>query len=1212
MESGGRAAKLGIEFERLWAIQHALAVLGGQYRSLLWEPVGEDEKGVDLWITRIDGRREAHQLKRQNRDKGSWTVADLRREGILQHARAQLDRDRNAQYVFVSSCVAPHLQTITEQSRRANNDPIVFHRDLVSKNTDRSKAFAEVMADWGFDPRIPDELSAAFRLLQRMEFVVQDPGARFRRMLEQTAGATVDGRPAEILRVLGNFLDGNLGNDLHMEDIRSCLKREGLNTRELGGDPTLPGAIEALQDRFDKSIAPSLIAGAPIHRPEMDQLISSITKQERPHIIFVHGQASAGKSVAVHQMFLSLRAAGVPCLPMRLDIWRPEGHPYEYGRSKLLLPASPASSLRAFAGNRTAVLLLDQLDALRWTSINSHGAWDACAAIIEEALADTKTTVVVTCRTFDLENDPKIAEWKRSKKQPEYRVEDVRIGDLPEKAVSDLLSQKDVKFASLPIRQQQLLRQPGPLALWWHITSVGKTPPHFENVTQLIRQDISLRKQEAVRNHDVPERDVNECVRSLVSFMDENGRLDAPEALFASFGTSVAALCSVGLIKREGSSLAFRHQSYFDYLVAAKVFDDALRENRNVLAWLKSNQSLFRRDQLRQLLTLLRDSDPTRHESVLRDSIQDPGVRFHLKHLIFGLLRQSDPPLEHELRLVAELAPDRKWWSHIQATILWASPAWFDALYDNGTLKEWLTTWSDENSLRELIQFLRSAGGHRPDAIDQLLAPYWNRGAEWTDRLEFLFGFDPSDDTPVMAQYRLEKIRQGDWRINDIYLDRLAVKYPARVVPLFEAITNAWFTRLRDVYKGHADGELPQWTIREDHLETDVLAAVRSDAHKAWCVFAKVLRSFAQMLRILDRRKLRNQTLEDLGGPHWHAHHRLTDATEFVQQLVTEAVKGLASNSPGDIVKILNSTDFRKAGCLERSIAEGLVEGTNCLADHAIAWLCDEPARFRLAGRINEIPWEPARDLIARFAPHCSDATLAVLERAILKYHEEWEYRSFKFQLDMPSGHITPNAWGRAQNVLLSAMPASRMSAAACHTAATWRRKFGDPALERPDCSTSIGGRVSSPIPTNRLDLVSDREWLRIIRTKWPDSSKAKWRQIGHEIVGEASTRHFAEALGEAAKQDPRRFAALVLRVPSDSNPIYFDQLLRGIGDKWSPEGASDEGSVPRQEIENVIEHIGDCEDAGYVMTVCRLVESHSETGGVLLLVEIQDERLHI
>jgi len=123
MELGGRASKLGNTYERLYAIKMALHVMAGRLRSLIWEPRGDNENAIDVQVTDSDSQRINCQLKRQNQSKEIWSVAELRREGILQYARDLLERDPSATYRFVSSCGVRFLRDISEQSHRAD-DPV--------------------------------------------------------------------------------------------------------------------------------------------------------------------------------------------------------------------------------------------------------------------------------------------------------------------------------------------------------------------------------------------------------------------------------------------------------------------------------------------------------------------------------------------------------------------------------------------------------------------------------------------------------------------------------------------------------------------------------------------------------------------------------------------------------------------------------------------------------------------------------------------------------------------------------------------------------------------------------------------------------------------------------------------------------------------------------------------------------------------------------
>ena len=78
-----------------------------------------------------------------------------------------------------------------------------------------------------------------------------------------------------------------------------------------------------------------------------------------------------------------LDAADVAYLPIRLDRQTPQNNSQDFGDC-LGLPESPVACLRAVARDRPSVLILDQLDALRWTSQHSLEAIGICQTLVRE------------------------------------------------------------------------------------------------------------------------------------------------------------------------------------------------------------------------------------------------------------------------------------------------------------------------------------------------------------------------------------------------------------------------------------------------------------------------------------------------------------------------------------------------------------------------------------------------------------------------------------------------------------------------------------------------------------------------------------------------------------------------------------------------------------------------------------------------------------
>lgn len=77
-EKGGRADKAGNKYEIEWVIYQMIKVIEEKLYSVELEPIGEDEKGIDLWVTFPDGSREGQQCKSRNGSKAEWDISSLK------------------------------------------------------------------------------------------------------------------------------------------------------------------------------------------------------------------------------------------------------------------------------------------------------------------------------------------------------------------------------------------------------------------------------------------------------------------------------------------------------------------------------------------------------------------------------------------------------------------------------------------------------------------------------------------------------------------------------------------------------------------------------------------------------------------------------------------------------------------------------------------------------------------------------------------------------------------------------------------------------------------------------------------------------------------------------------------------------------------------------------------------------------------------------
>ena len=122
----------------------------------------------------------------------------------------------------------------------------------------------------------------------------------------------------------------------------------------------------------------------------------------------LEGAAGAGKSCVAAQTVKQLAARDIPCLAIRLDLI-PEGDlsAQAIGR-RLDLPDSPVLTLGEYANGRPCVFCIDQLDALSIVSARQQTIWGPFNEMLNEAERYPNMRLLFACRTFDLEQDPRL------------------------------------------------------------------------------------------------------------------------------------------------------------------------------------------------------------------------------------------------------------------------------------------------------------------------------------------------------------------------------------------------------------------------------------------------------------------------------------------------------------------------------------------------------------------------------------------------------------------------------------------------------------------------------------------------------------------------------------------------------------------------------------------------------------------------------------
>lgn len=1194
-EPGGYADKFGNRHEGRWVAQQLLRLLNENIRSVEVESIGDNEIGVDLWVQHLDGSREAQQCKARNGSKESWSIADLRSRGILQAMKFQLDRSPQYKFALVTGVPASVFGDICESARQSNGNPDDFYEhQILGVGQPRRRAFEQFCEFLRLDHSKAESRIIAFDYLQRTFIRLWPDDQTSWDHLQTFAQLLVSGSPRDIILRLADYAEENIRKILIADPLRRHLAEEGFPPQNLSHDRRIAPAVETLQQRFVDSIAPDLAAGSLIPRQETRDVFDALAQGG---FVVLHGPAGSGKSSILYELSILLQRSEHPYIPIRLDRNSPKNTPEHLG-SELGLPGAPSRCLASLVGDRFGVLILDQLDALRWTSQHSGNSLDVCKELVRQVellrSIGKQVCVVMACRTFDLEHDPEIRKWVNDTQPPKWRK--VIVKGLAEEEVKAVVEGTGHRFAALTNRQKQILQSPQHLGMWVKLAKAGYWTS-FSNGVQLLAGfwESRIRKFEQA---GLPSGNVDRVLDDVVGYMEHHTTLYAPEGLTRGYYKEIDILCSEDILQRSNGKLTFRHQSYLDYLIARRLLLLIYQGHRDVLQWLgpKENQSLFRREQLRQVLFLLLVQAPEDFLTVTRKLLNAPEIRFHLKHLVLEVIAEIEEPTPSLQRLLMEMIKDDYWRAHVLDTVLFGNTHHVRWLLETEVIDGWLHSGSVDE-LNSALMLLRSVNEKLSSELAQVLAPLASQSQDWAVKVAHCIEWRGAVDADEMFELRLELARRGlvsRW----MAWQKLAENYPVRAVKLIEAILSTWTTEELDkadhspVIASSSQPNIDDWSEEE----TEALQnAASSQPEITW----KLLMPEIERLTA----DARNMYLER----HWEGrsafrNSQSTPVAGGIVQMAISAGTSLAYDEPERLLSLAVPYASTSSVVVQLIITEVYAELPPPYADHGIQWLISKVARFSLGLGHHEPKWMPAARLVQKLSPYCTDTVFEELEAAITYYHESDERAKAKHYLESWRQGYQGYFWGQAQYFLLPALSLERRSSETTELIRTLERKFGRRRDEwfLESSVRVLGGSVVSSIPSSRLDKISDRAWLKIVSSKsFRRNSRRQWIEISGHFT-ESSAEYFARDLETIAARYPERFGQLALQFPINVHPAYAAAVIGAMAHTTPPQATPDSEKVnwqpaQRETVEAVLARYESHDDNTTAMKICRLLEHRTD-----------------
>lgn len=1129
MIPGGIADKLGNRYEAKWLVRLAMEVLAGKADWLLFEGVESAFQGFEFAV----GRKEItewHQTK-INSPQGNWTINALKTEKIFQAFANRLAADEHARCFFVSQDNAKDFRTLTEKAQLANS--VEQYLDNLAEK--QKKSFQELKDAW--NPS--DELVFNWLKRSRVEIIRE----RELDSLNESYGDLYfhqGGKSA--FPNLRDLLEQHFNKKLTTEGLRNAVKEQGiLQFKEWAFDPSIPQRLQEESEAYLGTYTPFGMGGETIARNQADQILDELHKHDGPELILLTGVAGSGKSGVIRSVMQHLREAEVPHLAFRVDQHLDCATREELGERLTGRKESPVSTLKGRFPAEPSVLIIDQVDAVSEVSGREGQVKEVLFRLIRDADHFGGIKIIAACRTFDFDSDARIKELQQ--KELTKKIE-VPLLDWKSE-VEPLLRKKTIETSHFSQPQRDLLCLPVNLAVFLEIDEPELA---FHSRATLHEKLIEKKQRQLPKGL---QWSLVQPLNSICEWMSKRQKLSAPVVVLDDFPGAADILASEGLIVSSRGQVNFFHESFFDHIYARSF----LKNEQSMVEWLTATeQHLFRRTQVRQILEALRRNDDQRYVEELASLLQSESVRFHVKAAICQWLGSIDEPTEEEWQIISRCDDqDGAFPLLFRYAVLSSSAAWFDLL----NRKKWIErqlAHDNQERVESIFSWLSLIAGKRPAEVATILRSWWGDDLQRAERLLRWFHLShwtkPAKSCRPLFELCEEIIRshpavlfqQQHDHFLVLLLNNWANELPELGGRILQVVFDAWFV-------AHP-GKLPfgddEFKIIERH-DSHTLAEFAEKAPSAF--LAGATEFFVRCVDMVLAEGKEGRGWYELNSRTYSGDHFGSD--QFLS-IYRSALKKTAKQQPDETGRYLNRLAPHKHECLMYLHLE-TIEANPEKFSHSLPGLSRN--EMVLKAGYDGARWFSFAHACKAAFPFLDLTEKQKIEQVILAYVPEIDFASHileeirqgenLWEWTKKSAIYRLNESRYEQWCILETIDDALLSPTAFKQLQQLRRKFPGRKVEEPNNleAYSIG---ESPIKRDQCKQMSDRHWLSAIEGYDSDSR----RNIDHRTGGAWG---LAGELQEAAKNNPERFAKFCLQIPNSAHQAYIERILWGLTKAGAP-----------------------------------------------------------
>lgn len=1115
LETGGRADKHGNSYEIDCIIYEMLKVLDEKNYSVCIEPLGTDEIGTDILVTNFNGQKEHQQCKARNASKEYWNISDLKEKNIFSTWKVHLDRDYFRKVALVSPIACTFLSDLHDRASNTSGKAEDFYSIQIMKSSKTFQEFYEKFCDeMGLNSDENDDILKSINYLKRI-YYKQISEYQLKEMINLCIQNFFSTKVENVYNAFVSLIVKKdiLGKEITQTILMDYLKEQGITFRLQDNDERISPRIREINQEYRENFNP-LLSGF-VHRKVFNDCIEAILNEKS---IIISGNAGYGKSGCTEAILNYCEEEKIPHIAIKLDRRIPHKNCESWGHN-LGFPSSIAHSIHWVSRNKNAVIILDQLDALRWTQANSSEALTVCMELIRQVEylnheRNKKIIIVFVCRTYDLENDNNINSL--FKKQDTLKIDwkTIRVDVFEDDEVKEIIGKNYENF--LP-KLKNLLRIPSNLYIWQHLDKeevYEKCLTTYHLIDKWFKQ--ICRKSTTA---GLQERAINEVIKRIVNFLDKTGRLYIPKQISNIGEAELDYLISSEIIILQNNKLSFVHQSILDYFISQSMFEKYFNDSNQPIEEIigeKNKQDPKRRYQIQMFLQNILELDSSDFLLIGEKMLTSNNIRYYVKYIFYEILRQIEEPDENITQFILTNYKNNIFGNYLMKNTILGKKQYISILMANGILEQWYL----ENKKNIVFNLLWSITPNFDDKIISFIKKYAFKNINDDKQFMRCFIHDITEESEEMFELRM---RFYETYPSYIFIDitQLMKHFEKRIVQLISFC-------LKNKIETHNI-----YLSSYEELDLDNNFFIENAEF--------ILNELLPYISKENGLEIKYSSWDER-NPYKKSIKRIS------VKLIKRATIGLIDKSPCSFWDYYKPYIGKGYHVFNEIILTSLLhmppKYSNQIVDYLISDL-DKNIFDYTSGAEDELGL--VEEVLKIHGNTCTKERLLILEDKIYKYISPYATEWYKQRIEQNKTKESPpvywSFWGDLQYKLLQCLPEKKVSKKTKDLLNVLHRRFYKVPLHYSN-SNIHSGWIASPVSGKNI---SKAQWLQIITNSKLKKQKHPKLVEEKDAFIESSYEAYARDFEIVVEQNPQEMIEIILKNKEYVLPIFIDSLFLGI-----------------------------------------------------------------